>query len=456
MIFLRFFYFFDQGDIVNITYGKIWKVAYPILISLVTEHVILLTDTAFLGRVGEVELGASALAGVYFLAVFMLGFGFSMGAQILIGRRNGEGRFAKIGPIVTQGGIFLVALAILAFAFTNLCSPFLLKSMFKSEEIFRASILYLDWRVYGFFFAFVSLIFRAFFVGIQQTRVLSVSSLVMVTVNIMLNYTLIFGKFGFPEMGIGGAALASSIAEAVAMLFLFFYIRLRVDLNKYGFSLLRKVNLKLIGEIFSISVWTMIQYLLTVGIWFIFFVAIEHLGEREIAVSNIVRSFSAMAFMPLSALAAASVAITSNLMGAMKHDLVLSSCWKVIKMCYLIVSPLAVLALVAPELFIRIYTDNLELVKDTMLSLRVMASCFFIAIPACILFQTVSGTGNTRSALLMELGPFVAYSLFIYYVIIDFKMDVAICWLSEHVYWTCILLISYLYMKKANWRSKKI
>ena len=71
------------------THKQIWVITFPILVSLLMEHLINMTDTAFLGRVGEVELGASALAGVYYMAIYMLAFGFSIGAQILIGRRNG-------------------------------------------------------------------------------------------------------------------------------------------------------------------------------------------------------------------------------------------------------------------------------------------------------------------------------------------------------------------------------
>ncbi|MDE7127976.1 MAG: MATE family efflux transporter, partial [Bacteroidales bacterium] len=63
------------------SYRNIWKVAYPILISLIMEQLIGMTDTAFLGRVGEIELGASAIASVYYMVIFMLGFGFSLGAQ---------------------------------------------------------------------------------------------------------------------------------------------------------------------------------------------------------------------------------------------------------------------------------------------------------------------------------------------------------------------------------------
>ena len=93
------------------TRKQIWTIAYPILISLLMENMIGLTDTAFLGRVGEVELGASALGSVYYLVIFMLGFGFGIGAQILIARRNGEKAYALIGPLFQQGLLFLLSLA---------------------------------------------------------------------------------------------------------------------------------------------------------------------------------------------------------------------------------------------------------------------------------------------------------------------------------------------------------
>ena len=72
---------------------KIVTVTLPILLSMLMEHIIGMTDTVFLGRVSEVALGASALGTVYFLAFFVLGSGFSFGAQILIARRNGEKKF---------------------------------------------------------------------------------------------------------------------------------------------------------------------------------------------------------------------------------------------------------------------------------------------------------------------------------------------------------------------------
>ena len=86
---------------------NIFKITYPVFLTLLVQNIINVTDTAFLGRVSEVALGASAIGGVYFLAIFIIGFGFSQGAQIIIGRRNGEGKFAEIGPIFNNGMFFI-------------------------------------------------------------------------------------------------------------------------------------------------------------------------------------------------------------------------------------------------------------------------------------------------------------------------------------------------------------
>ena len=97
------------------TNKQIWMIAYPILISLLMEQMIGMTDTAFLGRVGEVELGASAIAGVFYMVIFMAAFGFSIGAQILIARRNGEKQYREIGDLFYQGIYFQIGLATIMF-----------------------------------------------------------------------------------------------------------------------------------------------------------------------------------------------------------------------------------------------------------------------------------------------------------------------------------------------------
>lgn len=228
--------------------------------SLLMEHMIGLTDTAYLGRVGEVELGASALAGVYYLVIYMLGFGFSIGAQVLIARRNGAQEYKRIGPVFLQGTFFLLLLASLLFTASHLYSPFFLRKLIGSDDVYQATMKYVDWRVYGFFFSFVAVMFRAFYVGITKTKILTINSVVMVLANVMLNYVLIFGKFGFPALGIAGAAIASSISEAVSVLFFILYTWKKVDYKKYGLFEYSGIDFRMLRQILGVSIWIMIQH----------------------------------------------------------------------------------------------------------------------------------------------------------------------------------------------------
>jgi len=134
------------------TNRNIWNVSYPIFLSLLAQNVINVTDTAFLGRVGEVELGASAMGGLYYICAFTIAFGFSTGSQIVIGRRNGEGRYDQIGPVMIQGVFFLLSLAAILFLFSRFFAGDVMRVLISSDAILNATEEFLDWRVFGFFF----------------------------------------------------------------------------------------------------------------------------------------------------------------------------------------------------------------------------------------------------------------------------------------------------------------
>ena len=155
------------------TYKEIWLIAYPILISLLMEQMIGMTDTAFLGRVGEIELGASAIAGIFYIVMFMVAFGFSIGAQILIARRNGEQQYKEIGNLFYQGIYFQLGMAAVMFVVCYSFAPVILKRLVSSEHIYDAAMSYLNWRVFGFFFSFTAVMFRAFFLGTTLSNALA-------------------------------------------------------------------------------------------------------------------------------------------------------------------------------------------------------------------------------------------------------------------------------------------
>ncbi|WP_298061477.1 MATE family efflux transporter [uncultured Rikenella sp.] len=445
---------------ITYTNRNIWHVAFPILLSLLMEHLIGLTDTAFLGRLGghngEIALGASSLGGVYYIAVFMLGFGFSVGAQILMARRNGEERYREIGPVFQQSALFLLFLATVVFAFSKFFAPQILDRLISSTEIYQATLEYLNWRIYGFFFIFLAVIFRAYYVAITRTKILTINSIVMVLSNVVLNYGLIFGRFGLPTMGIAGAAVASAVAELVSLLFFIVYTSKKIDWRKYGLFRRTRLNIKELGHILRLSSWTMVQQFVAVGTWFLFFVAVEHLGEQPLAVTTIVRSVSSLLFIIASSFATTSSSLVSNMMGAEQSRDVMSTVWRIIRMCYMLIVPLLAVILLFPRQVLRIYTDNPALIAASVPALLVMASAYLIQTSAFIWFNTVSGTGNTRAAFTLEMTAIATYALYVYFVVIHLRADVAWCWTTEHLYGVVVFALAYLYMRKADWQSKKI
>ena len=438
------------------SYRGIWKVAYPILISLVMEQMIGLTDTAFLGRVGEVELGASAIAIVYYMVLFMIGFGFSIGAQIIIGRRNGEGRFRETGKVFWHGLYFVLGLSGVLILLSEIFSPWMMKFMVSSQDIYAAALSYVSWRLPGMVFAFATAMFRAFYVGTTQTRTLTLNSIVMVASNVFFNWVLIFGHFGIPALGITGAAIGSSLAELVSLIFFIVYTRTNCDRIKYGLDKPARFSMTELKSMMPVCTWTMIQHTISVTTWFIFFLYIEHLGERALAISNIARGASGIIWVVLQAFSSTCSTLVSNIIGEGHQDKVMSVVKRILKLSYGIVGALILVFCLFPESIARIYTDIPSLVTAAVPALMVMSASYLFNTGGQVFFLAVSGTGSTKTAFKLELIALVVYMIYCTVIIEWLKMDVAVCWTAEFVYGGMLMLCSWIYLRSGRWKNRCI
>ena len=438
------------------TNKEIWNVSYPILLGLLAQNVINVTDTAFLGHVGEVALGASAMGGLFYICVFTVAFGFSTGSQILIARRNGEGNYNAVGPVMTQGMIFLLGMALCMFLFSKVFGGAIVRLLVSSEAIYQGTMEFLDWRIYGFFFSFASVMFRAFYIGITRTKVLTVNAIVMAMTNVVLDYVLIFGKWGFPELGIAGAAIASVLAEAVSILFLLVFTYISVDLKKFGLNRFHSFDFSLLGRILSISCFTMLQYFLSMATWFVFFVAVERLGQRELAIANIVRSIYVVLLIPVNALATTTNSLVSNAIGAGGIRYVIPLIKKIARFSFFIMLVIVLFMALFPEYPLAVYTSDAGLVSDSVSSVYVVCCAMLIASVANVIFNGISGTGNTQAALILETITIIVYGGGIILIGMVCKAPISVCFTVEIIYYSLLLLCSCLYFKKAKWQNKKI
>ncbi|MEZ5083966.1 MAG: MATE family efflux transporter [Bacteroidales bacterium] len=438
------------------SYKRIWKVSYPIILSLLAQNIIIIVDTAFLGHVGEAELGASAIGGLFYLSLFIIGFGFATGTQILIGRRNGEKQFTSIGNYVDHSIYFLLLLCLLLTVFSYNFSHHILGTILASEKIFQLSIDFMDIRIWGLGFAFINMTFRAFYIGITNTKYLTYSAVIMALVNITLDYLLIFGNFGFPQMGIQGAAFASVVAELISSVFFISITLLRVDRNKYKLFYFPGLSLNVIKKIFNVSFFVMLQYFFSIFSWYMFFIILEQTGERPLAISNILRGMYMIFTIPIFSLGSAANTMVSNLLGENNADHVIPTIKRISKISFLSILGLILFGLLFTEPFISIYTNDPSLMMETKAPFYVVLGVMVIFSVAMIIFNGVSGTGNTRISLLIELVTMLIYLALAYTLAVIFSLPITYVWFSEFVYFLLLGVLSIFYLKFGKWKYKVI
>ena len=438
----------------SITNREIWRIATPIMLGNLAQTIITFTDTAFLGHLGTNELSASMMAGMFYFVFTTLAMGFAVGIQIFIARRYGEGNFKQIGVIFEHGALFVLTLGILLFCALHFFSNGLMRGIIQSDSIYAASVEYLRYRHWGIVFVVFNFLFRSFYVGISNTKSITYSTLLMAVVNIFLDWCLIFGHCGLPEMGIGGAALASLMAEIAAFCFFWIYTFVTIPHEEYGMFRWHKLQPQLMGNILKVAFPSMIQRLFSFGTWFAFFILIEKMGETAIGVSSVVRSTYMIMIIPCFAFAATANTLTSRIIGEGKSDEVMAMLRKVVKNGMLCSLALVAVVAVIPRLVLQIYTDDMALATAAVPSVYVVCVATILGAIGMTYFEAVSGTGNTAAAMSLELGVLVAYVLYVYFL--TNHTTIAWVWTAEWFYSVTIGIISFFYIKKANWRKKRI
>jgi putative MATE family efflux protein len=435
---------------------KIWNISWPIMISLVAQNIVNVTDTAFLGHVGAVELGASAIGGLFYVTLFMVAYGFTTGVQILIARRHGEKDYPAIGSIFDNGFYFLGISTVIITVLIVLFGAQLLKPFIASADVFHASTVYLKYRIFGLFFASSALLFRSFYTGIAFTKYISISAAIMAGLNVLLDYGMIFGKMGFPEMGIAGAGLASAISEACAMLFFFAITARRAHLAKYKLFAFVKPDLSIIKGTLDVSLYIMIQFVLSHAVWFGFFLLIEKMGETSLAVSNIIRSIYMLLMIPAWAMSSATSSIVSNAIGAGFSKNVIPIINKILMFSMSIMLAIALLAALVPHFMIAIYTSDINLKEASVASYYIILGAVFLFSATIVLFNGVLGTGNTRSGLAIEVFTLSLYLVFAWLLAVKLHEPIEVVWLCEYMYALVLGSLSWIYLRRGKWEGRVI
>jgi len=433
------------------TYRKILALALPIMFSQLVINIIGVTDMVFLGRVGTIELNAAGLTSLFYAVSTMVGLGLSRGTQILISKRLGEKRLDEIGSLAWNFMISCSILHIFILTILYFFTEEFLGILIKDPEIIKAGCRYLDYRIWGLLPSVVSFLVLAFYTGIGNNKVIYYSTFIVVVTNVILNYGLIFGTWGLPEMGIAGAGLASTIAEFLAVIFASVYMLM--DKSIKSFNLFNKIgfNTKVQKNITNISLPLILQYLVGLGSWLIFFSFIEKMGEIPLAVSIVMRWIYSFLMIPTIGFATVINTLISNNLGMKNLEYARISLKKVSVVSFVMVFAISLLLFIIPNQLAAIFTDKAIIISEAPHLFPLLFGILILTSLSSITFNAVVGAGATRVTLVIQCLTVVAYLVYAYFIVHVFQKGLGWVWFADGIYWLILMILSIAYLARKKW-----
>ncbi|MCU7551467.1 MATE family efflux transporter [Chitinophagaceae bacterium LB-8] len=441
---------------VDVTRKQILKIALPISLALLVPQFNFIINNVFLGHLSEQALAAASITGVYYLVFASVGYGLNNGLQALISRRAGENKPGDIGKIFNQGVLVSMLIAVTGILLTYFLAPVILRTTIHSKETFEMSIRFLQIRIWGLPFLYIYQMRNALLVGTNQSKYLVAGTVAEATANVFFDYTLIFGKLGFPAFGFNGAAFASVIAEFFGMFVIFLVIYQKGIGRQYAiFKDLKwdSRNAKLIADISGPLVF---QHAISIISWVFFYILIEHHGSTSLAVSNTMRNVFGFFGVFIWAFASTTNSMVSNVIGQGKKELVIPLINKIALLSLSVALIIALLLNLFPGIYLSIYGQNEEFIRAGTPVLRLVATIMVLMSVSSIWLNAVTGTGNSRVTFLIELFAITLYCSYVYIVLEVNKLSIFWGWASELLYWSCMLALSFLYIKSGRWKLKKL
>lgn len=291
------------------------NLAAPVMLGMLGHTFVSLVDNIMVGQLGAAELAAVSLGNSFVFIAMSLGIGFSTAITPLVAEADTERNFAK-GKSAFKHGLFLcIVLGIFLFLMLLLAKP-LMYVMDQPEEVVKLAIPYLDLVGFSLIPLIVFQAFKQFSDGLSLTKYPMYATILANVINVVLNYLLIFGKFGFPELGLVGAALGTLISRVVMVFFLWWLLKARDKSKAYVTNIkIFVLESPMLKRIISIGFPSAMQMFFEVAIFTSAIWLSGTLGQNPQAANQIALNLSSMTFMVATGLSVAAMIRVGNQKG---------------------------------------------------------------------------------------------------------------------------------------------
>jgi len=381
---------------------------------MVSQNLLNIVDTAMVGYLGDPALAAVGLGGFVVFMCQALILGISTGVQSSAARRKGEGRTDRAAAILNTALLVVLVVAPMFSAILIYASDFVYPLLNDDPQVIALGIPYIEWRLGAIMFVGMNFAFRGYWNALDMSRVYMYTLILMHASNILLNYGLIFGNFGAPELGVTGAAMASAISMGVGTL-IYMFLGFK-HASKDGF-LKRLATREETAGLIRVSLPSGLQQLFFAAGLVAMFVIIGKIGTAELAAANVLITVLLFAILPGLALGIACTTLVGQALGKQDPDDAYQWTWDVCKVTIALLTVLGMPMWLMPDLISSVFIHDPTTRELARWPMRVMGLTMPIEAMSFAFMHGLLGAGDAKRVMVVSIGTQWLFFLPLAYIV---------------------------------------
>jgi MATE family multidrug resistance protein len=436
--------------------AEVWHIAYPAVLTMMSQTAMSFTDAAMVGRLGYVYLAGVGLAGTLVWGLYSFFNGLVNGVNTFVAQDYGAGRYERVGLMTWQGIYFSAISGAFLFILSRLSLDFF-KIMGPSEDVQAIGAAYLKIRMAGGGFIILWMCFSAFLRGLGDTRTPLKITLIANVINVVADYVLIFGKFGFPRLETEGAAIATVSANAVGAVLFFRAFLYHKQASLYSIWSNWRPKAADMRRLARVGMPIGAQWFLDMGSFIVFSALIGRIGTAHLAASEATVRMMSMSFLPLVGVGIAATTLVGQYIGSEEYEYARKSGNSALRLGLFYTAFIAMIFLVFADKLVAVINSDPEVIRIGSRIIRLAA-----------LFQVFDGLGIISSGCLrgagdtkwpMLIGIVYAWFLFVPLAYVGgfvLKGGALGAWAGATAYIIALGLTFYSRFRSGKWQSIKI
>lgn len=449
-----------SGTEQDFTEGKLGRaillLSIPAVLEMIMESVFVIVDIYFVSKLGSQAVATVGITESMITIVYAISIGLATATTSMVSRRIGEKNSEAASKTAFQAIITGIAVSIIIGVPSALSSEKLLRLMGASPEIVSQMSGYTTVMLAGnmviMLLFIINAIFRSAGDAAIAMRVLWVGNII----NIILDPCLIFGLGPFPELGVTGAAVATTTGRGIAVLYQFYLLfwgKKRIQLSKKDIG----INLKIIGKLIKLSFGSIGQNLIGTTSWIALVRIISVFGSEIVAGYTIAIRIVSFILLPSWGISNAASTLVGQNLGAKKPEraerAVMITGW--INM--ILLGSIGAVLVIFPEPFIRLFISDPVVLKSGIECLRIVSIGFIAYGFGMVLVNSFNGAGDTSTPLKINIFAFWMLEIpLAWFLAIKSGMNEQGVFIAIVIAESVMTLIAYIVFRRGKWKLKEV